>query len=119
MTRCSYCGRETELHEGGIPVCVACSNTPIPPKRTIHTRLIEELADATAEHSAAAAAYNEVMWEIPSAIPHPDGVQRIRSVSHELSVAKKRLPPHTPGSLTFLTPGLFQRTFCATKPFLD
>jgi hypothetical protein len=52
---------------------------------------MEDLADATAEHSAATAAYNQVMWEIPSAIPHPDGVQRIRSVSHELSVAKKRL----------------------------
>jgi hypothetical protein len=61
------------------------------PKRSINSRLIGELAEATAEHRAAKAAYNRVMWEIPSAIPHPDGVQRIHSISHELSVAEERL----------------------------
>lgn len=91
MARCSYCGRGTELHEGGIPVCLACISLPSLPKRTIHTRLMEDLADATAQHSAATAAYNEVMWEIPSAIPHPDGVRRIRSISHDLAVSKARL----------------------------
>lgn len=91
MARCSYCGGQTELYEGGIPVCTPCSGAPVRPKRTIHTRLMEQLAEANAEHSATAAAYNEVMWNIPSAIPHPDGVQRIRSISRELSIAKKRL----------------------------
>ena len=91
MARCSYCGSETELYEGGTPICLACSDTPILPKRTIHTCLIEELAEATTEHLAAKAAYNRMMWNIPSAIPNPDGVQRIHSVSHELSIAKERL----------------------------
>ena len=91
MARCSYCAQETELYEGGIPVCLACSDTPILQKKTFHARLIEELAEATAEHNAATVAHKRVMWEIPSATPHPDGVQRIHSVSHELSVAKERL----------------------------
>jgi hypothetical protein len=91
MARCSYCGLETELYEGGIPICPPCSGTPILYKLTLHTRLLEQLAEATAAHSAATAAYNEVMWEIPSAIPHPDGVQRIHSISHEMRVARERL----------------------------
>jgi hypothetical protein len=91
MARCSYCGRETDLYEGGIPICIACSDAPIPPNRTVYLRLIEELAEATTEHQEATVAYNQVMWEIPSSLPHPDGVQRIRSISHQLAVAKKRL----------------------------
>ena len=91
MARCSYCGRLTELYQGGIPICIPCSDRLTTPKQSIHSRLIEELTRATAEHQEATAAYNQVMWEIPSAIPHPDGVQRIRSISRELSVAKARL----------------------------
>lgn len=82
---------ETELHEGGTPTCIACSERLTTPKLSVHTRLIKELLEATAEHSAASAAHKRVMWEIPSATPHPDGVQRIHSVSHELAVAKERL----------------------------
>ena len=52
---------------------------------------MEDLAEATTEHSIASAAYNQVMSEIPSAIPHPDGVQRIHSISHEVRVARERL----------------------------
>jgi hypothetical protein len=106
MDRCSYCGRETELYEGGTPVCVPCSDASIHPEPTIHIRLIEELAEATAEHSAATAAYNRVMWETPSAIPHPDGVQRIHSISRELSVAKKRLASAHSRLTDFLDTGI-------------
>ena len=91
MVRCWYCGQQTELHEGGIVICLGCSNAPSHPKRTVYLRLVEQLAEATTEHVDAKAAYNRVMWEIPSAIPRPDGVQRIHSISHELSVAEKRL----------------------------
>lgn len=116
MARCSYCGRETELHEGGIPICVPCSNMPILPKRTIHSHLIEELADATAEHSAALAAYNRVMWEIPSAIPHPDGVQRIHSTSQELSVAKERLASAHSRLAAFLDAGTIPEDLLRLTP---
>ena len=26
MAKCSYCGSETELYSGGVPICVKCSN---------------------------------------------------------------------------------------------
>ena len=91
MARCSYCGRETELYEGGTPTCIPCSERLLTPKRSIHSSLIRELLEAAAEHDSATTAYNEVMWEIPSAIPHPDGVRGIHSVSHKVQVAKDRL----------------------------
>ena len=95
MARCSYCGRETELHEAGVPMCTGCADRIIASKpgeiRSVHTRLVQDLIDATSEHSDATAAFNRVMWDIPSAIPHPDGVQRIHSMSQALSVSRKRL----------------------------
>lgn len=91
MARCSYCGRETELYEGGTPTCVPCSGRATTSKRSIHTRLVKQLSEAATEHHVASASYNQVMSDIPSATPHPDGVQRIHSISRELSVAKKRL----------------------------
>ena len=91
MARCSYCGRKTELYVGGIPECIRCTDRLITPKQSIHTRLLEALAEATVEHLEAKAAYKGVMRNIPDGTPHPDGVQRIRSISHELSVAEQRL----------------------------
>jgi DNA-directed RNA polymerase subunit RPC12/RpoP len=95
MARCSYCGRETELHEAGVAMCTACGDRITASKpgeiRSVHTKLVQALMDATSEHSAATAAYNRAMWDIPSAIPHPDGVQRIHSISQALSVSKQGL----------------------------
>ena len=91
MARCSYCGKVTDLHQGGTPTCLHCADQSKHRKQSIHTRLIAELAEATAEHLTATAAFNRAMSDIPSATPHPDGAQRIHSISHELSVAKKRL----------------------------
>ena len=91
MARCSFCGRETELHPAGVPTCVNCANSVRPRTTSVHGQLIQDLLEATAEHDAATATYNQVMWDIPSTIPHPDGVQRISSISRELSIAKERL----------------------------
>jgi hypothetical protein len=94
MARCSYCGQETELHEGGMPICVACSNRltgPNPGIRSIHTRLIEDLADASAHFHSVTRTRNQIIDDVPSGLRHPDGAQRIRSIAHELSVSKERL----------------------------
>ena len=91
MARCSYCGRETELYTSGTPECIRCAERLRTPKQSIHARLLGALAEATVEHLAAKAAYRQVMRDIPDGTPNPDGVQRIRSISQELSIAEKRL----------------------------
>ena len=71
MARCSYCGRETELYEGGTPTCIRCADRFTPPEQSIHLRLVGELADATAKHLEAKAAYKASHagypeWHTPS-----------------------------------------------------
>ena len=62
MARCSYCGRKTELHEAWVPTCTACSarlKESGPRKvRSVHSQLIQELLQATAEHDSATAAHD-------------------------------------------------------------
>ena len=43
MARCSKCGAETQLHEGGMPICVVCAPKPdyrhCPERETLRIRL--------------------------------------------------------------------------------
>ena len=41
--------------------------------------------------NAASEVFQKVMEEIPSDIPHPDGVQRIKNVSKQLSKARDEM----------------------------
>jgi DNA-directed RNA polymerase subunit RPC12/RpoP len=117
MARCSYCGRETELHEAGLPMCTACGDRIIASKpgeiRSVHTRLVQDLMDATGEHAAATAAYNRLMRDIPSAIPHPDGVQRIHSISQALLVSKEGLARAHSRLADFLNTGVIPEDLLA------
>lgn len=46
VTRCSYCGRETELHEAGVPTCTVCADwlraTKTGEVRSVHSRVIQD-----------------------------------------------------------------------------
>ena len=53
--------------------------------------LVRALIDATDRANAASKAFTEVMGDIPSGMPHPDGVQRIRNAAHDLSAARAEL----------------------------
>ena len=94
VARCSYCGRETELHEAGVATCPACDNRLRmvgPGKvRSVHAELNQDLAEATAELDLVTVAYNQVIDDIPSGLPHPDGVQRLCSILQKLLVARER-----------------------------
>jgi len=50
--------------------------------------LINALREATERANAASLAFDVVMGDIPSGTPYPDGVQRIKNVSRELSAAR-------------------------------
>jgi len=60
-------------------------------RREIHKRLTEDLEKARAQSKAASDAFNEVLKETPSGLPHPDGTQRIRNASVEKAAAHSRL----------------------------
>ena len=43
------------------------------------------------ERNTASEAFEEVLGDIPSWLPHPDGAQRIRNASSALSAAREKL----------------------------
>ena len=58
-------------------------------RREIRKRLTVDLEKAKAQ--AEADAFNAVLKETPSGLPHPDGTQRIRNASVEKAAAHSRL----------------------------
>jgi hypothetical protein len=97
MATCSHCGVETELYDGGVPLCVKCSTSREvkrkPPLQAdqIRTALVNQIVQATARVSAANQKFSDVIGHYPSGLPQPDGVQRIKSASNELTVARKEM----------------------------
>ena len=91
-TRCLHCTAEVAPDENGIPICVTCAkprSTASP--GTIRSLLQQELTWATERAAIASAEFLAVTTEVPSGLPHPDGVQRIRNVSHKLEFARAQL----------------------------
>ena len=52
--------------------------------------LIQDLIDATSEKNAAFDAFQVVLGQFPSGLPHPDGSQRIANSSQCLAAARKK-----------------------------
>jgi len=65
-------------------------NPPLAPEK-VRDRLQQELKDATERAATASAAFLAVTSQVPSGLPHPDGTQRIRNISHELAFARTAL----------------------------
>jgi hypothetical protein len=53
--------------------------------------LLDDVARARENLQVANEAFRAVMKDIPSRLPHPDGVQRIHNVSQENTLARKNL----------------------------
>ena len=91
MTRCSYCGRETELHQADVPTCTECAHLRALTRRNVHSVLVQELLQATAELDSLTEAYDEVMLDIQAGLPASDGIQRIRLISEQVAAAREKL----------------------------
>jgi hypothetical protein len=92
MALCSYCQNVTELHDGGIPICVECSKSRKPlSHHALYAALQQDVAAAEERASSANAAFREVMKDIPSKLPHPDGTQRVLNVCRLLSAARREV----------------------------
>jgi len=99
MAACAHCGAETQLYANGVPTCVRCSEQRVNQVRkgpsisgqSIRSVLVANITQATARANRASQAFIEVMGQIPSGLPHPDGIQRIHNASGELAKARKDL----------------------------
>lgn len=69
----------------------AVAAEPQPALEDVRRKLQEDLKDATERAAAASAAFLVVTSQVPSGLPHPDGTQRIRNISHELAFARTAL----------------------------
>lgn len=99
MAKCVYCGSETELYDGGVPICLKCSEQrgakhKPPNSDQIRAALVGQIARATAWVSSANHKFSEAMGQ--SGLPHPDGARLIKNTSNELAVAREEmLKAHT------------------------
>jgi hypothetical protein len=98
MARCVYCAAATEMYVSQVPICLTCSKQREekrkPPSREQQIRavLVAGLVEATARTSAASQAFNIVMSQFPSGLPHPDGSQQVQNASAAaLAGARKEL----------------------------
>jgi hypothetical protein len=76
--------------EAAIPSPLATLE-PLANLERVHNRLERDLKAASERAAAASAAFLAVTSQVPSGLPHPDGTQRIRNISHELTFARTEL----------------------------
>ena len=94
MALCIHCKtEETELYENGSPICVKCADAtrrkPAATQQEIRNALLHNILEATAQHNEARADFEESM--VSNGLPHPDGTQRIKNISNDLSIARKNM----------------------------
>ena len=96
MAKCTDCGSETQLYCSGIPICPKCADAREPNRKPpateqqVRSTLLQDVLELTARVEEATRQFNDVM-QIPSGMPHPDGVQRIKNASSKLSIARNEL----------------------------
>lgn len=59
--------------------------------KRVHEILKDEFETAKRQMNLASQRFNEVVRDIPSGLPHPDGTQRIHNVGRELADAREKL----------------------------
>jgi hypothetical protein len=70
-----------ELYDNSAPTCPGCA---------VREKLIQEVLEATA-HKVEAFRKFDAIITIPSGLPQPNGVRRIKNASNELSIARKEM----------------------------
>jgi hypothetical protein len=96
MAECAFCEAQTELHDNGVPICLNCSDEgrkrkPPATDQQIRSTLLQDILELTARINAATTEFESSIGQIPSGLPHPDGVQQIKNASNKLSTARKEL----------------------------
>ena len=60
-------------------------------QQKIQDTLLQDILEWTARIDEASVEFDDVMRQIPSDLPHPDGIQRIKDVSAKLATARQEL----------------------------
>src|SRR4029077_6593539 len=74
----------------GVPVCIQCSNQP-PKNRNVRNKLVRDLDEAVERADSASRTFSDIVGDIPSDLPHPDGAQRIHNATDNLSSARQKV----------------------------
>jgi hypothetical protein len=69
----------------------ALSVKPPATEQDIRSVLLQDVLELTARLEDATSEFEAVAGQIPSGLPHPDGVQRIKNASSKLSSARNEL----------------------------
>ena len=82
MAQCACCKSEAQLYVANVPICIQCADARSPEQT--RASLLQNVADATMRADAASQTFQKALEEIPSDIPHPDGVQPSRMFRENL-----------------------------------
>ena len=97
MAMCFRCKtQETQLYQNGVPICLDCAEGPAKPKpplvdQKLRATLLQDIIELRARNEKAVEEFEGVAGQIPSGLPHPDGVQRIKNASAKLAIARQEL----------------------------
>ena len=96
MVQCAYCQAETGMYASGVPICVKCSQSREAKAKEDHNPnvqaiLIHQLNEMTIRAQSAAIEFDAIADDIPSSLPHPDGMQRLRNASLDLTLARHEM----------------------------
>ena len=84
-----------KLLDSSIPICLKCWETRATKRKPpvtadqVLTTLIESVLEATALKSKASEAFEIVIGQFPDGLPSPNGSQRIKDASEQLSRARR------------------------------
>lgn len=98
MVQCAYGMIGTEVYDGGKSIGRRYSEErqrkgvkKSSRTKSIQNLLVDHIIEATARVTLANQIFFDVMSQVPSGLPHPDGTQRIRNASRELFRARKEM----------------------------
>ena len=93
MAQCAYCRAGTFLYLSGVPICIKCAATheAKPSDELVRRLLTKQRIVATVRTNADLREFNDVMGQLPSGLPHPDGTQHIQNASRKLIAARKEM----------------------------
>ena len=98
MAQCAHGMIGTEVYDGGKSIGRRYSEErqrkgvkKSSRTKSIQNLLVDHIVEATARVTLANQTFSDVMSQVPSGLPHPDGTQRIRNASRELFRARKEM----------------------------